>query len=42
MDVLQREELLLKCANPEELRRMTFHYKKHKFSKWYKEGGERG
>lgn len=42
MDAFQREQLLLQCESPEELKKLAFRYKKHKFSKWYKEGRERG
>lgn len=38
----ERESLAQRCRQPELLEEMTFHYKKHKFSKWYKEGGVRG
>lgn len=42
MNAEQRDDFLEKCGNPNELEKMTFCYKKHKFSKWYKEGGVRG
>lgn len=42
MNQEKREELLMQCHNEETLKKLTFHYKKHKFSKWYKEGGQRG
>lgn len=42
MDRESRNALLEKCREPEELKKITFVYKKHKFSKWYKEGGTRG
>lgn len=42
MDKEERDNFLKQCENPEELEHLAFCYKKHKFSKWYKEGGVRG
>lgn len=42
MNGKERQDLISRCNNPEELQHLTFVYKKHKFSKWYKEGGTRG
>lgn len=41
MKFSERQVLLKQCADPEELKKLTFVYKKHKFSKWYKEGKTR-
>lgn len=42
MNQRQREHLLGQCQNPVTRKELAFQYKKHKFSKWYKEGGARG
>lgn len=42
MDAKKREEVQLQCKNPKEREKLSHPYRKHKFSKWYKEGGNRG
>ncbi|HOO79385.1 MAG TPA: hypothetical protein PLZ77_01330 [Lachnospiraceae bacterium] len=42
MNLKEREDFLKKCQSPDSLQEITYVYKKHKFSKWYKKGGKRG
>ncbi|MBE5894351.1 MAG: hypothetical protein E7285_01625 [Lachnospiraceae bacterium] len=42
MDLKEREALAANCRNEDFLKKSAYVYKKHKFSKWYKEGRERG
>ena len=41
MNQSDRHTLLKRCSDPAQLKELTFVYKKHKFSKWYKEGRSR-
>ncbi len=42
MNLQERSALQEKCKDPKQLQELQYVYKKHKFSKWYKEGKKRG